>query len=82
MSRPASVAESSRRVGRLIRGPLRTPLPDEAAKRADWIQILTPDETMGDFFEASIKPALKPGKILGFSHGFGIHFKTIVPPAD
>ena len=56
--------------------------PAEAAKRADWIQILTPDETMGDFFEASIKPALKPGKILGFSHGFGIHFKTIVPPAD
>src|ERR1019366_9198794 len=56
--------------------------PAEAAKRADWIQILTPDETMGDFFEASIKPALKPGKILGFSHGFGIHFKTIPPPAD
>src|ERR1019366_3671250 len=56
--------------------------PAEAAKRADWIQILTPDETMGDFFEASIKPALKPGKILGFSHGFGIHFKTILPPAD
>ena len=36
--------------------------PAEAAKRADWIQILTPDETMGDFFEAAIKPALKPGQ--------------------
>jgi ketol-acid reductoisomerase len=56
--------------------------PAEAAERADWIQLLTPDETMGDFFESAIKPALKPGKILGFSHGFGIHFKTIIPPAD
>jgi ketol-acid reductoisomerase len=56
--------------------------PSEAAKRADWIQILTPDETQGDFYESQIKPALRGGKILGVSHGFSIHFKTIVPPKD
>jgi ketol-acid reductoisomerase len=56
--------------------------PAEAAKTADWIQILTPDETQGDFYEAVIKPGLTKGKILGFSHGFSIHFKTIVPPTD
>ena len=56
--------------------------PREAAKRADWIQILTPDETQGAFYEADIKPGLAKGKILGFSHGFSIHFKTIVPPPD
>ncbi len=56
--------------------------PAEAAKRADWIQILTPDETQGEFYESSIKPHLKKGKVLGFSHGFSIHFKTIVPPKD
>jgi ketol-acid reductoisomerase len=56
--------------------------PAEAAERADWIQILTPDETQGDFYESAIKPALRPGKILGVSHGFSIHFKTIVPPKD
>src|SRR6266852_6169995 len=56
--------------------------PAEAAKTADWIQILTPDETQGDFYESVIKPGLTKGKILGFSHGFSIHFKTIVPPAD
>jgi ketol-acid reductoisomerase len=56
--------------------------PAEAARRADWIQILTPDETQGDFYEAAIRPALRPGKILGVSHGFSIHFKTIVPPKD
>jgi ketol-acid reductoisomerase len=56
--------------------------PTEAAHRADWLQILTPDETQADFYEASIKPHLSPGKILGFSHGFAIHFQTIEPPKD
>ena len=56
--------------------------PDEAAKRADWIHVLTPDETQGELYEKSIKPYLHPGKVLGVSHGFSVHFKTIVPPTD
>jgi ketol-acid reductoisomerase len=56
--------------------------PDEAAKRADWIQLLTPDETQGALYEQHVKPYLHPGKVLGVSHGFSIHFKTIVPPDD
>jgi ketol-acid reductoisomerase len=56
--------------------------PGEAAKRADWIQILTPDETQGELYESTIKPHLTAGKILGVSHGFSIHFKTITPPKD
>ncbi|MGA8151412.1 MAG: ketol-acid reductoisomerase [Terriglobales bacterium] len=56
--------------------------PAEAAKRAAWIQILTPDETQAELYESAIKPALQAGKILGVSHGFSIHFKTITPPAD
>ena len=56
--------------------------PAEAAKRADWIHILTPDETQADVYEAAVKPFLHPGKVLGFSHGFSIHFKAIVPPDD
>jgi ketol-acid reductoisomerase len=56
--------------------------PAEAAKRADWIQILTPDETQAEFYAAAIKPHLHKGKVLGFSHGFAIHFKTIEPPKD
>jgi ketol-acid reductoisomerase len=56
--------------------------PAEAAQRADWLQILTPDETQADFYESAIKPYLHPGKILGFSHGFAIHFQTIQPPKD
>jgi len=56
--------------------------PAEAAKKADWLQILTPDETQADFFEKDIRPGLTKGKVLSFSHGFSIHFKAIVPPAD
>jgi ketol-acid reductoisomerase len=56
--------------------------PAEAARRADWIQILTPDETQAEFYAAAIKPHLHKGKILGVSHGFSIHFKTIEPPKD
>lgn len=56
--------------------------PAEAAKRADYLQILTPDETQGGFYEQAIKPGLTKGKVLGFSHGFSIHFKAIVPPPD
>jgi ketol-acid reductoisomerase len=56
--------------------------PAEAAKRADWIHILTPDETQGAFFEEAIRPHLTKGKVLSFSHGFSIHFKTIIPPKD
>jgi len=56
--------------------------PAEAAKRADWIQILTPDETQAELYEAAVRPALRAGKVLGVSHGFSIHFKTITPPAD
>jgi ketol-acid reductoisomerase len=56
--------------------------PDEAAKRADWIHVLTPDETQAELYDQHIKPYLHPGKVLGFSHGFSIHFKAIVPPSD
>jgi ketol-acid reductoisomerase len=56
--------------------------PAEAAKRADWIHVLTPDETQADLYDQHIKPYLHSGKVLGFSHGFSIHFKAIVPPTD
>jgi ketol-acid reductoisomerase len=56
--------------------------PAEAAKRADYLQILTPDETQSELYAESIRPYLTKGKVLGFSHGFSIHFKTIEPPAD
>jgi len=53
----------------------------DAAKQADVINILVPDELQGDLYEKEIKPTLKPGAILMCSHGFNIHFGFIKPPA-
>ncbi|MFD1125699.1 ketol-acid reductoisomerase [Lentilactobacillus raoultii] len=56
--------------------------PAEAARRADWIQMLTPDEVMSDVYKKEIEPNLEEGNVLGFSHGFNIHYKEIVPPKN
>ncbi|WP_107942702.1 ketol-acid reductoisomerase [Metasolibacillus sp. FSL H7-0170] len=54
----------------------------EAAKAADIIQILLPDERQKAVYEAEIAPHLTAGKALMFAHGFNIHFEQITPPAD
>ncbi len=54
----------------------------EAAQWADVIQILVPDEMQASVYQNFIAPHLKKGDILGFSHGFNIHYGQIVPPAD
>lgn len=53
-----------------------------AAKRADIIHILVPDEVHGSLYRAEIAPAMSAGKTLSFSHGFSIVFEQIKPPAD
>ncbi|MDR1135115.1 MAG: ketol-acid reductoisomerase [Clostridiales Family XIII bacterium] len=54
----------------------------DAAKAADIIMILVPDEKQPEIYESSIKPNLTEGKMLMFAHGFNVHFQQIVPPAD
>jgi len=54
----------------------------DAAKAADIIMMLVPDEKQADIYASSIKPHLKEGKVLAFAHGFNIHFGQITPPAD
>jgi ketol-acid reductoisomerase len=51
-------------------------------KKADIIFIATPDLAIAGVYEKDIKPNLTKGKTLLFSHGFAIHFKTVVPPKD
>ena len=54
----------------------------EAAEAADFIHVLLPDEIQAAIYASDILPHLKQGNILGFSHGFNIHFSQINPPAD
>ncbi|MDA8156578.1 MAG: ketol-acid reductoisomerase [Actinomycetota bacterium] len=55
--------------------------PAEAAKMADVIMMLLPDETMGKIYASEVAPNIKEGAYLAFAHGFNIHFGQIVPPA-
>jgi len=52
-----------------------------ACADADVIMLLVPDQDTRAVYEASVAPALGPGKTLMFAHGFNIHFGEIVPPA-
>jgi ketol-acid reductoisomerase (EC 1.1.1.86) len=55
---------------------------EDAAKWADIIMVLIPDEEQPKVYEEKIKKGLTKGKYLAFAHGFNIHFKQIVPPED
>ncbi|MBD1822287.1 ketol-acid reductoisomerase [Cyanobacteria bacterium FACHB-DQ100] len=54
----------------------------DAAKAADLIMILLPDEVQKSVYKNEIAPNLSAGNVLLFAHGFNIHFGQVVPPAD
>jgi len=55
---------------------------EDAAKQSDLVIILAQDPLQATIYDEAVKPHLKAGKALVFSHGFNIHFKRIVPPKD
>lgn len=54
----------------------------QAAKEADYIMILLPDQVQAKVYYEDIAPALTDGKGLIFAHGFNIHFQQIIPPKN
>jgi len=52
----------------------------DAARAADTIMMLVPDQDGRTIYDQAIGPNLGAGKTLMFAHGFNIHFKEIVPP--
>jgi ketol-acid reductoisomerase len=54
----------------------------EAAKKADIIVMLTPDNLQKEIYYSSIEKGLAKGKMLMFAHGFNIHFGQILPPPN
>lgn len=60
----------------------RTMSIEDAVKYADIVQILIPDELQAKVYEKQIKPYMRKGQYLMFSHGFNIHYKKIVAPKD
>ncbi|MCD6117950.1 ketol-acid reductoisomerase [bacterium] len=55
---------------------------EDAAKEADIIMFLIPDQTQAEIYDKFVKPNLTAGKSIAFAHGFNIHYGQIVPPDD
>jgi ketol-acid reductoisomerase len=54
----------------------------DLARECDVIMLLAPDTVQPAIYNEEIKPALAPGKMLMFAHGFNIRFGTIAPPPE
>lgn len=56
--------------------------PAEAAKWADVVMVLTPDEGQGDLYREHLHANMKEGAALAFAHGLNVHFNLLEPRAD
>jgi ketol-acid reductoisomerase len=56
--------------------------PAEAAKWADVVMVLAPDELQAALFNSDLKPNMREGSALAFAHGLSIHFRLIEPRPD
>ncbi len=56
--------------------------PAEAAKWADVVMVLVPDELQAALYRDDLAPNLRDGAALAFAHGFNIHFNLIEPRRD
>ena len=74
--------EGSKSKDKAQRAGLRVVSVADAAREADLIMVLAPDEKQKKIYETELLPSLTKGKALYFAHGFNIHFGQIKPPAD
>jgi ketol-acid reductoisomerase len=61
---------------------LKTMEVAEAAKWADIIMMLTPDELQADIYRDHLHANMKNGAALAFAHGFNVHYGQVIPRAD
>ncbi|HTR17846.1 MAG TPA: ketol-acid reductoisomerase [Acetobacteraceae bacterium] len=61
---------------------LRVMDPAEAARWADVVMVLTPDEGQSDLYRDHLGPNLKQGAAIAFAHGLSVHFNLIDPRPD
>ena len=54
----------------------------EAAKWADIVMVLTPDELQAALYAGELRPNMREGTALAFAHGLSIHFRLIEPRPD
>ncbi len=74
------LAEGSKSKAKAEARGLRVLSVADAAKEADVIMIVVPDELQATVYKESIEPNLKDGDMIMFAHGFNIHYQFIAPP--
>tara|TARA_Y100000590_G_scaffold461110_1_gene621945 strand:- start:1777 stop:2796 length:1020 start_codon:yes stop_codon:yes gene_type:complete len=77
-----SLREGSSSIVKAEKAGFKVMFPSEAAKWADIIMVLTPDELQAEIYDKHIEPNLKSGSAIAFAHGLNIHFSLIKPPSD
>ena len=65
-----------------VRDGFKPTTASEASKQSDLVQILAQDDVQAKLYQEEVKPHLRKGKTLLFSHGFNIHYGQIVPPKE
>ena len=55
---------------------------EQAVPQGDLIILTLPDEAQPQLWQDKIASSLKAGAAIGVTHGFNVHFKTIVPPKE
>lgn len=75
-ARPGASASKAEAAGFKVMGSA------EAAKWADVMMMVTPDELQADIYRNDLAPYMKNGAALLFAHGFNVHFRLIEPRAD
>jgi len=73
---------ASKSVDKAKAAGLRVMSVADAAKWAEVIMVLIPDQHQAKVYKADIEQHLTAGKTLMFAHGFAIRFDWIVPPAN
>ena len=74
--------EGSKSWDRVKEAGLEVTTVSNAAKSADIIMMLVPDEKQAKLYKDEVAQYLESGNALVFAHGFNIHYGQIVPPAD
>jgi ketol-acid reductoisomerase len=77
-----ALKEGSKTRDKAAKENLKVMTPAEAAKWADVLMMLTPDELQADIYANDLRPNMKQGAALAFAHGLNIHFNLIEPRPD
>ena len=77
-----ALKEGSKSKPRAERAGLKVMTPADAARWADAVMVLVPDELQADLYKDELAANMKEGAALMFAHGFNVHFKLIEARPD